>query len=75
VTVSVINNKIDIYERPWFMRGIGGAKNLVVVIDTSSSIGDMGYIVDALDQLISSLRLPDMFGIVLFNQNAEFFKV
>ena len=55
------------------MRGMGGAKNLVIVIDTSSSIGDMGYIVDSLDSLVSNLQLPDLFGIVLFNQNAEFF--
>jgi hypothetical protein len=57
------------------MRGIGGAKNLVILIDTSSSIGDMGYIVETLDQLINNFKQPDQFGIVLFNQNAEFFKV
>ena len=53
--ILVFINIIDIQSRPWYILGIGGVKKIIILIDTSSSIGDMTYILQSLKTLISNL--------------------
>jgi Mg-chelatase subunit ChlD len=69
----------DIRVRPWFVAGSTGAKNLIIVMDVSSSMSSkmnqnrtrMDVVIDAYKTMIDGLSISDYVGFVTFSGEAK----
>lgn len=56
--------------RPWYVAGASGAKNLIIILDTSGSMEDISKLKvakEALQTVIDTLTINDWIGLVTFN--------
>ena len=66
----------DPRRRPWYTIAANGPKDVVLVVDTSGSMGEnnrLGLTKDALKALIDSLAPTDRLGLVEFDASAQIF--
>ena len=60
--------------RPWYVAATAGSKNVILIIDTSGSMGEngkMGMAIQAAKSVINTLSNSDFVGVVEFNSDAK----